>query len=196
MHRYKPIKRRHHPDQAKSLSKALSRRNLIFGGVGSLAAFAALGNSTPASATTPDHPNVSIIKRYYEAYGAGQIETIRSEIFAPNITWTIPGHHPLSGTKRGADEVLAFFQQLSKAKFQAEVLFLGGNDSYVVDVHRGWSNLERDNIDQLWALLFRIEGDRIVEAVNFPSDQHVADAFFWRVYPLKPIPDRLVNTLQ
>jgi hypothetical protein len=44
---------------------------------------------------------------------------------------------------------------------------------------------------QLWALLFRIENGRIVEAVNFPGDQHAADAFFWRVYALKPIPDRL-----
>ena len=154
--------------------------------------------------TSPDHPNVKIIQRYYEAYGANQIDTIRQEIFAPNITWTIPGHHPLAGTKRGADEVLAFFEQLSKAKFKAEVLFLGGNDTYVVDVHRGWSNLEKgenektenekskgENIDQLWALLFRIENNRILEAVNFPGDQHAADAFFWRVYQLKPIPERL-----
>ncbi len=44
---------------------------------------------------------------------------------------------------------------------------------------------------QLWALLFRIENGRIVEAVNFPGDQHAADVFFWRVYALKPIPDRL-----
>ncbi|WNN88650.1 nuclear transport factor 2 family protein [Gloeocapsopsis dulcis] len=109
------------------------------------------------------------------------------------VSWTIPGHHPLAGTKRGVDEVLAFFQQLAKAKFQAEVLFLGGNDTYVVDVHRGWSNLAQNNIDQLWALLFRIDNSRIIEATNFPSNQHAADAFFWQAYQLKPIPDRLAN---
>jgi len=27
---------------------------------------------------------------------------------ANDIAWTIPGHHPLAGTKRGIDEVLAF----------------------------------------------------------------------------------------
>lgn len=147
-----------------------------------------------ATAATPNasgnHPNVAIIQRYYEAYTKGDLATVR-EVFAPDIVWRIPGHHPLSGAKRGVDEVFAFFQQLAKAKFRAEVLFLGGNDAYVVDVHRGWSNLERDNIDQLWALLFRIQDGRVVEAVNFPSDQHAADAFFWRVYALKPIPDRL-----
>ncbi|MBD2005464.1 MULTISPECIES: nuclear transport factor 2 family protein [Cyanophyceae] len=149
-----------------------------------------LGQKASAETSSTEHPNVAIIKSYYEAYGKGDLVTVRQS-FAPNIAWTIPGHHPLAGTKRGVDEVLAFFQQLAKAKFRAEVLFLGGNDSYVVDVHRGWSNMERDNIDQLWALLFKIEGDRIVEAVNFPGDQHAADAFFWKVYPLKPLPERL-----
>ncbi len=149
------------------------------------------GQKASAQTGSNEHPNVAIIQRYYQAYGAGQLDVIRNDIFAPNITWTIPGHHPLAGTKQGADEVFAFFQQLSKAKFKAEVLFLGGSDSYVVDVHRGWSNLEQDNIDILWALLFRIENNRIVQAVNFPGDQHAADAFFWRVYPLKPIPGRL-----
>lgn len=149
-----------------------------------------LEEKATATNATQYHPNVAIIKRYYDAYGKGDIATVR-QIFAPNITWTIPGHHPLSGTKRGVDEVLAFFQQLAKAKFRAEVLYLGGNDSYVVDVHRGFSNMERNNLDQLFALLFRIQSNRVVEVVNFPSDQHAADAFFWRVYPLKPIPQRL-----
>lgn len=149
-----------------------------------------LEEKATATNATQDHPNVAIIKRYYDAYGKGDIATVR-QIFAPNITWTIPGHHPLSGTKRGVDEVLAFFQQLAKAKFRAEVLYLGGNDSYVVDVHRGFSNMERNNLDQLFALLFHIQSNRVVEVVNFPSDQHAADAFFWRVYPLKPIPQRL-----
>ncbi|RAS70305.1 hypothetical protein C8D87_101605 [Lentzea atacamensis] len=29
-----------------------------------------------------------------------------------------------------------------------------------------------------------------MEAVNFAADQHAADAFFWRQYPLAPIPGR------
>jgi uncharacterized protein len=146
-------------------------------------------SAAPTNAAT-DHPNVAIVKRYYDAYGKGDLATVR-QIFAPNIIWRIPGHHSLAGEHRGQDRVFAFFEQLAKAKFKADVLFLGGNDSYVVDVHRGYSNMERDNIDILWALLFRIQNNRIVEATNFPGDQHAADAFYWRVYPLKPLPDRL-----
>lgn len=148
------------------------------------------GKASAATNATTDHPNVAIVKRYYDAYGKGDLATVR-QVFAPNIAWKIPGHHPLAGIHQGPDQVFAFFQQLAKAKFRADVLFLGGNDSYVVDVHRGYSNMERDNIDILWAFLFRIQGDRIVEAINFPSDQHAADAFYAQVYPLKPLPDRL-----
>jgi hypothetical protein len=168
---------------------------LKFGVVSAVSAFlGSQSSSGEAIAQTPstDHPNVAIVQRYYQAYGRSDLATVR-EIFASDITWTIPGHHPLAGTKRGADEVLAFFDQLAKAQFRAEVLFLGGNDNYVVDVHRGWSNLgQGENIDELWALLFRIENSRIAEAINFPGNQHAADAFFWRTYSLKPIPDRLM----
>lgn len=171
-----------------------SRRNLLIGSTSfaglAAIAFAGKSHAQTDSTASPDSSTVAVVQRYYQAYASGDRNQIRS-FFAPEIRWTIPGHHPLAGTKRGADEVLAFFDQLAKAKFQAEVLFLGGNDRYVVDVHRGWSNLDRDNVDQLWALLFQIEGDRIVEAINFPGDQHTADAFFWQHFPLKPIPDRL-----
>lgn len=171
-----------------------SRRNLTLGGIGSLATLAILGKSTKSEATAPEHPNVAVVQRYYEAYGASDIELIRNEIFAKDITWTIPGHHPLAGKKQGADEVFAFFEQLNKAKFKAEVLFLGGNDNYVVDVHRGWSNLtDGENVDQTWALLYEVADGRITSAVNFPGDQHAADTFFWNVYNLKPLPDRLAQ---
>lgn len=52
-----------------------------------------LGQKATAQTSNPEHPNVAIIKRYYEAYGKGDVATVR-EIFAPNIIWRIPGHHP------------------------------------------------------------------------------------------------------
>jgi hypothetical protein len=137
--------------------------------------------------------NIAAIQRFFEAYNRGEMNVVR-EVAAPDIVWRIPGHHPLAGDKQGVDEIVAFLQALGRAKFQSEVLYLGANENYVVDVHRGYSNMEgQENIDQLWALMFRFENGRIKEVVNFPSNQHAADAFFWRVYSLKPIPDRLAE---
>lgn len=139
---------------------------------------------------TTEHPNVAIVKKFYEAYGKGDLDAIRS-LLAPNVVWYIPGHHPLAGYKHGADEVFAFFQQLAKANFKADTLYIGGDDNYVVDYHRGYGEYGNVKLDILWCLAYKIENGKIIEATDLSADQHAADIFFWSVYPLKPIPDRL-----
>jgi ketosteroid isomerase-like protein len=136
-----------------------------------------------------DHPNVALIRRYYQAYASGDVAALK-EFFTEDIQWTIPGHHPLSGTKVGADEVVAFFGQLAKAGFKAEPIFLAADGDWVVDLHRGWST-EPEGLDITWALAFRIVDGKIAEAINFAADQHAADAYFWRQYELADIPVRL-----
>ena len=131
------------------------------------------------------------IQSFFAAYAAKDVERVR-EVMVPDITWTIPGHHPLAGTKQGIGEVLAFFDQLGKAGFQAQPLAVAEQGDYVIDHHRGWSEAA-GGLDLLWCLVFRFEGGRIKEVTNFCSDQHEADRFFWRLFPLKPIPGRLAG---
>jgi uncharacterized protein len=68
-------------------------------------------------------------------------------VLADDVEWTIPGHHPLSGTKRGVDEVMAFFAALAVAGFRADTYFLESNDEHVVDIHRGYSTLGHGAVD-------------------------------------------------
>ncbi|QYR23037.1 hypothetical protein KZ483_08985 [Paenibacillus sp. sptzw28] len=65
------------------------------------------------------------------------------------------------------------------------------NDTYVVDLHRGWGEYDGHKIDLNWIITVKIENGKIVEAYNYIADQHQVDDFFWKVYPLKPIPERL-----
>ena len=136
------------------------------------------------------HPNVRIVQEYYAQYAKGNLEGMRA-LMAPDVEWTIPGHHPLAGTKKGLTEIMAFFKQLQKAGFKAEVLFLGANDRYVVDVHRGWGSYGGDSLDLNWVLVYEIRDGKIARVQNFSGDQHAADAFFWKAYTLKPIQERL-----
>ncbi len=122
------------------------------------------------------------------AYAAGDLNALR-RFFARDVRWTIPGHHPLSGTKQGVDEVLAFFEALGRAGFRAELYALAADGDWVIDLHRGWSTTP-EGLDLTWVLAFRVRGRKIVEAVNFAGDQHAADAYFWRVFPLAPLPGR------
>lgn len=168
----------------------LTRASLLRG-LGVTAAGAAALLTIPAAHAEPNeqHPNVRLIQDYYAAYGSGDHAKLRG-LFAEDIRWTIPGHHPLSGIKSGVDEVLAFFAELGRAGFRAEPIFLAADNDWVLDLHRGWST-NPEGLDILWALAFRISNGRIAEAINFAADQHAADNYFWRVYKLAPIPERL-----
>jgi uncharacterized protein len=144
----------------------------------------------------PDHPNISLVRRFFAAYEDHDLDAMRDEILAPDVTWSIPGHHPLAGVKRGADEILAYFAELPRANFRAEPIVIAAAGDYVLDVHRGWATHENDSLDMHWVLVYRIERGRIQEVENFAADQHAADSFFWRVWAdeLAPLPGRLART--
>ncbi|WP_084338833.1 nuclear transport factor 2 family protein [Actinomadura oligospora] len=142
--------------------------------------------------TTPDE-NLALVRRFYEAYGRYDLDAMR-ETLAPDISWHIPGRHPLAGTHHGLDELMAFFGELARSAFKAEVLYLGADENYVVDLHRGWSNREDgDDLDQVWVLVYQIRDGRIAEVRDFASDQAAADDFFNRHHRLAPIDRRLAG---
>lgn len=134
-------------------------------------------------------PKLTAIQDFFAAYAAGDVSAVR-KVMADDVTWAIPGHHPLAGTKTGIEEVLAFFDQLRKANFKAEPLAVAVSGDYVLDTHRGWSD-EGDGLDLTWCLVFRFEEGKIKDVVNYCSDQHRADLFFNTMYRLAPIPARL-----
>jgi ketosteroid isomerase-like protein len=154
-------------------------------------ALTALTERNPVPVTTD--PKIEAIARFFSAYAAGDLDGIRV-VLTDDVEWTIPGHHPLAGTKRGVDEVVAFFAQLGKAGFQAEPLFLEANEEYVVDVHRGWTTAGEGGVDSLWALIWHFDADgKVDQVVNLSGDQHRMDAFVWANYALAPIPARLAE---
>ena len=126
------------------------------------------------------HPNLTLINSFFKAYADNDLEGINS-VLDENIRWHIPGNHPLSGTKTGVTEVLAYFKELNKGRFMAEPIVMGVNDHFVIDCHRNWSNLDSgENLKAMSCLLWRIESNKVVEVFNFPQDQHQVDAFFNR----------------
>lgn len=145
-----------------------------------------------AMADTPEQ-NIKVVQDFFAAYGENDLEGIAA-VMDENVQWHIPGRHPLSGTKNGRGEVLAFFGQLGVAGFRAEPIYFGADENHVVDIHRGWSNAEgKPNVDTTWALVYRIEDGKIVEATNLSADQDAANTFFWSQYQLKPVPERLAE---
>lgn len=149
-------------------------------------------------ASTVTHKNsLATVQKMYECFNRGDMATIKREVFAPDLVWNLPGRHPLSGTKYGADEVLAFFEQLGRAGIRVDLIALDqfGEDT-VVEVHRGHTDGKEINgakLDALNCTHYKVVNDRIQQVQVYISDQHAVDTFFWAVYSLKPIPDRIAS---
>ncbi|KPI01747.1 nuclear transport factor 2 family protein [Streptomyces mirabilis] len=136
-------------------------------------------------------PKIEAIEHFFTAYAANDVDGI-AQVLSQDIEWTIPGHHPLAGTKHGISEVRAFFEQLGKTGFQAAPLFLEANEEYVVDVHRGWSTEGVGKVDTIWALVWHFGPDgKVDRVVNLSADQHQMDTFVWANFSLAALPDRL-----
>ncbi|GAB1643580.1 nuclear transport factor 2 family protein [Krasilnikovia sp. MM14-A1259] len=136
--------------------------------------------------------NVALVRRFFACFAERDLVPLSTEILAPDVVWHVPGRHPLAGTHHGPEQVVAFFTELARSGFQAEILFLQADEHRVVEVHRGWSGRQDGtDIDLTWVLVFDVENGRVVQARNFVSDQAAADTFFSAAYQLAPLPARL-----
>jgi ketosteroid isomerase-like protein len=130
----------------------------------------------------------------YECFNRADLDTIRNEVFAPDLVWRLPGRHPLAGEKRGAEEVLAFFHQLNKSGIQVDLVNLAQwTDDTVVEVHRGHGQVGDNKLDGLNCTHYKVVNGKIQEVQVYISDQYALDQFFNAVYAYKPIPDRLAE---
>ncbi len=76
--------------------------------------------------------NVEMTKKAYEAFAAGDLETVLST-FDDNVEFVVPGNSTISGTYRGKAEVTNFFAKLAEKSFtNTPSRFLADEDVVVV----------------------------------------------------------------
>ena len=131
----------------------------------------------PIAAGSESSEALQVVQQFFKAYGEGDMNALANYV-AQDVEWHIPGRHKLAGTNRGIAAFLAFFEHLGAAGFKAEVMILAANDTYVIDAHRGFSNVDGENIDINWVLLYQIEDGKIKRVQNFSGDLYRSDAFF------------------
>jgi len=140
------------------------------------------------------HPNIGLVGRMYECFGKGDMDTIKKDIFAEDIKWSLPGHHPLSGTKVGADEVIAFFVQLGKTYVHVDNVSFGTiGENKVVENHSGHGHINNRDFLFPTCSVYTIENGKIANVQVYTADQHGVDDYFWSAYKLKTIPERLAE---
>jgi ketosteroid isomerase-like protein len=141
------------------------------------------------------HPAMAVVDKMYACFAAGDMATLKSDVFASDIEWNLPGHHPLSGVKKGPDEVIAFFVALMQTGVVVDNVSFGtmGEDG-VVERHTGHGKLHNgEEIIFPTCSYYQISGGKIHRVQVYTGDQHGVDRYFWEMYELKNIPDRLAK---
>jgi ketosteroid isomerase-like protein len=126
------------------------------------------------------HDNGELIRRGYEAFSKGDMETI-ANTFAPDIRWSISGRNQISGTYNGQEETFAFFgrlMELTDGSFSVAIHDLLATDDHVVVLAKESANRNGKSLDSDDVHVWHLADGRAVEFWGVSKDQHEVDEFW------------------
>jgi len=126
--------------------------------------------------------NAALMRKGYDGFSRGDMETLRNELFAPDIVWHQGGRNQTAGDYRGADEVLGLFGklfQLTDGTFRVEIEDLLTSDERVVvlarvDAQRAGKAVKNGD----YVHVCRFKDDKLSEAWIVNADPYEIDDFF------------------
>ena len=124
--------------------------------------------------------NEALLRRGYEAFAAGDLETIRG-LFDENLVWHVGGRSPLSGDYKGTDEVFGFFAkiaEISAGTVRIEVHDALANDEHAVALTRTTATRDGKSIDDNGAAVYHVSNGKVTEAWFHPGDAYAVDEFW------------------
>ena len=128
------------------------------------------------------HANADLLRKGYDAFSKGDLDTIRNEVFSPDIVFHVAGRNPLSGDYRGVDEVLAFFGrlfELSGGTFALELHDAVANDRHAVGLSRSSAHREGKTLDGAKGVeVYHVQDGRVTEAWLMIEDDYSYDEFW------------------
>ncbi|WP_035844325.1 nuclear transport factor 2 family protein [Kitasatospora azatica] len=128
-----------------------------------------------------EHPHAALIRKGYEAFSAGDMQTLR-DMMTTDCTQHVPGSHQLSGDFKGVDAVLGYYGRLAAetgGTFRVDMqhLFVDGR-GHVMSVHRFTAERAGKKIDMAGGIVFRIVGEKVTDLDECVEDLTAADDFW------------------
>ncbi len=127
-----------------------------------------------------DHPNATLLRNGYEAFGKGDMATI-TELFSEDVVWHVPGTSLISGVHRGREAVFAAFAkttQLSGGSFKIDVHDVLANDEHAVALTRATGSRQGKQLNSLDTDVYHVSGGKVTEFWSFAEDQRLTDEFW------------------
>lgn len=158
-----------------------------------------------------EHPNVTVVRKMWDCLqnlvGFGDTtgpkdigkknprQVLMDEVFTVDVKYLMPGHHPLSGVHSGADEVIAFFNQLALHVGliqDAQQIYPFGEDG-AVEIHRFYGARPEVTLVGTNCFTFKIRDGKVAEVRVHNNVQHAIDNHFCSVWKQAPLPARLLD---
>ena len=124
--------------------------------------------------------DVEVIRRGFAAFSAGDMPTL-NELFTEDAVWHAPGSGPLSGAKRGRDQILSFFGELMSRSDGTLTVTLDdvvGGDNHTISTNRNQASRGGQTLEQDAVIVFELRDGRVSEARQFFDDTARNDAFW------------------
>ena len=127
-----------------------------------------------------DHPNVELMRKVYDAFGTGDIQTAAG-YWKPDAVHHYPGHNPLSGVHRGLEDSIAFagkMFELTEGKMRMDVQEIGASDNHAFALLQTHYERNGQSLDMPFVNVARIEDGKIAEFWTYPNDVYATDEFW------------------
>jgi hypothetical protein len=125
--------------------------------------------------------NAAIVRRGYEAFNAGDMETL-TEVFDEGASWHTPGRSPIAGDHVGRDAAFAQFGRYggdTGGTFKAELQqVLADDDGRVIGLHHNRAERNGKQLDVDVCLVFQIEDGRVTDGREYIYDVQAWDEFW------------------
>jgi ketosteroid isomerase-like protein len=125
--------------------------------------------------------NAAIMRRAYEAFNKGDINTL-IEIFDDSVVWHLPGRSSMADDYQGRDATLAYFGLIGQetgGTFRAELQhLLTDDDDRVVGIQRSTGERNGKRLDVGNCIVFQLKDGRVTDGREHFHDLYAWDEFW------------------
>ncbi|MEU3772762.1 nuclear transport factor 2 family protein [Streptomyces sp. NPDC032472] len=127
------------------------------------------------------HPDAALIRRGYEAFGKGDMDTLGS-LMTADVIHHVPGTNPLSGHHKGREAVLDLYRRMgeeTKGTMQVDLhMVTVDGRGHAIAVHTLRGDRGDRGIEIQEGLFFTIVGGKISDIDQCTQDIDEEDAFW------------------
>jgi uncharacterized protein len=127
-----------------------------------------------------EHANAELFRRGYAAFGAGDLDTVRS-LLADDVVWHNPGNNRLAGDYTGVEATIGLFLKLfeeSGGTFKVEPHDVLANDDHAVALVTVSAAKGDASFSSRAAHVVHMRDGKLTESWFLGEDQAAADAFW------------------